>query len=225
MKVETRFFPYTNEGLTPQNMRTPKNAEYFGKAETLHHDLTLMNAQQLQRYMKMAFLETRDETFLPKAFWRQAFQGVSGSGGGRSPDGASKFFGNTAGFVGRICYKYPESTNPDEQSWVGYPVHVEYRNNLRSALTNILLEATWINHPTAEQMKLATGAVETVGWIAEEEGCEQGFPDDTQNQPLFRSALTMIDAMRSEPAFAQDFDPLSELSLTVATLHRATIHR
>jgi hypothetical protein len=213
MDAETRCYPYTDEGLTPQNMRTLKNADHITDTESLHHDVTLMNAQQLQRYMKIAFLETRDETFLPITFWRDVFR-----------DSAPKFFGETASTVGRICYLYPHSNDEADQVWVGYPLHVEYRNNLRSALTNILMEATWIDHPSEEQMNLAIGAVETIGYIAINEGNGQGFPDDAKNQPLFRAALTMIDAMHREPTLAPHFnDSQNKLAISSEFIHRSII--
>lgn len=193
MKTEVRCYPYTDKGLTPDNMRTRRRGKNIFDPEALHHDVTLMNETQLQRYMRLAFLGRSDEIFLPPTFWRDAF------GGDHS---APKFFGETAGFVGRVYYLYPQSTDEAEQSWVGYPLHVEYRRNLRSALTQIFAEATWADHPTQEQKELAIGAVETVGYIAQQEGYGQGFPDDARNQPLFRLALTMIDAMHHEPAFA-----------------------
>lgn len=218
MKMEKRtLFPYTAEGITPQNMWTLKIGKNVADIEALDHDVTLMNEGQLARYMRMAFLGRRDETFLPPTFWRDAFGGDKSTG---------KFFGELAGSVGRICYLYPYSADEDDQAWVGYPVHAEYRHNLRSALKNLLLQATWSFSPTKTQMELAVGVVETIEQIAIVEGYGQGFPDDTQNQPLFHSALTMIDAMHHVSALnALLNDPQSELSSGMQFLERSTYHR
>ena len=49
-------YPYTSAGLTPENGLTPKNIDIQDNT-ALTHDITIMNPEQLHRYITDAFLQ------------------------------------------------------------------------------------------------------------------------------------------------------------------------
>lgn len=185
--------PYDIEGLTPTSMVTNPKMPNIEDHTAIDHDVTIMNPTQLTRYVLDAFLEKDDQGFLPMQFWHYAFMGTTGMGEGAP--GAPNFFARKYSLTGRIFYGYQKEKNPDEvaRSWASYPVHLEYRHNLRHVLNSIIAELAATKNPSEDELALAPCVVETVMFIADAEGHGQGYPDDAENQELYRSASRIID--------------------------------
>lgn len=194
--------PFSEKGLTPETMLTDPGYRYFRDKTTCSHDVSIMNREQLDKYMRMAFLEQEDETFLPAPFWNDAYYGISGSGDGRLPDGATKFFAHMYEFVGNVHYWYGDSDVPAERSWIGYPVHVEYRQNFYAVIMGIIDECEAVEAPSEEQIRLAMCVVDAMIWLA----IGQGASPEDYTKPditLFQRAAKLAQDPRYAEAWSK----------------------
>lgn len=169
--------------LTQENQMTPAHAELFTNPVQLHHDVTVMDKNQLDRYVRLAFSGQEDLDFLPYAFWRNAYSMYHrGSGDGRIPDSAGLFFGELHGFVYRIITRHTEV----DKCWYDYPVHAEYLDNFKIVFTGIVQECLSNPEPDAKVSQFVSFSVEAA------EGVARSYYSDT---PYFEIAV-FLDAAK-----------------------------
>ncbi len=164
----------------------------------MHHDVTVMDIDQLGRYVRLAFTGKRDEEFLPLAFWIDAYSSHHrGSGNGRTPDSAGLFFGELHGFVYKIVTKHPEMN----ESWYDYPVNADYLDNFRQIFTEIAQECLQKEDPDETTRQLASFLVETAEGVA---GSYYGDTPYDQLAPFFDPAKQIVEDPHYQDLFTDE---------------------
>lgn len=204
-----------------EGLKTPKDSDVFGSNQDMHEDITGLSRDQLDYYVRLSFLDSGDLNFLPRAFWSEVYQGAHGRGDGHMAEGAAEFFGNLYGFVGRIHFEFPQSDDASERSWIGYPVHVEYRERFRSVLATIMDESLNAFPPSDEQKVFAVCSVIAVSRMAIAEINAVGYPFGESQQYLYKKAREITRDKRFTSAL-QQIEPI-KLSYITNLFDRAIL--
>ncbi|MBI2595544.1 hypothetical protein HYW46_02285 [Candidatus Daviesbacteria bacterium] len=158
--------------LSPENMQTDPTGNVFCYAP-MEADITHMDKEQLDKYIRMTFMGRTDTKTLPYPFWGTYYEaGFLGGSDGHSPAGPNRLFGNIYSAVGRIQREGKTSFTAQSRNEVfEYPADFGYRLRLEKVLTGILDESQNVDgNPTPEQVRLGIFAAATIQDIALSDG-------------------------------------------------------
>jgi hypothetical protein len=186
--------------LTPEIMRTDPTGNRI-EPGALDQDITAMDEAQLDKYVRLGFLDKWDLSFLPRPFWTQTFSVKGGQGPHDVPTPGDFFAGlyTTINAWQKGKFSYKASNGPD------YKIDPEYRNRLENILDRILDECRAVKGKLKkEHLMLAQGAVEALSNIRFSEG--PNSPEEQFGQALEKAgklpifeALELADSLQYPP--------------------------
>lgn len=144
--------------LTPENLESRDGI----LGTPIYRDLGRMNEDQLETYVRKAFLGERDLDFLPPPFWDYYFRaGIHGENpyNEKAPGSPAGFFAGVHDTIGSDKRgTFSIGREGEEKPDFGY------RRRIRNVIKKLLSESLDVKgKPTQEQKRIASFAVETAG--------------------------------------------------------------
>lgn len=158
--------------LNPENMQTDPTGNIFCYSP-MEADITHMDGEQLDRYVRMAFMGKTDMKTLPYPFWGTYYEaGFLGGSDGHNPAGPNRLFGDIYSALGRMQREGKTSfTAKSGDEVFEYPADFSYRERLEKVLMGILDKSQSVDgNPTPEQVRLGIFAAATIQNIALSDG-------------------------------------------------------
>ncbi|MBI2596169.1 hypothetical protein HYW46_05560 [Candidatus Daviesbacteria bacterium] len=209
--------------LTPEIMKTDPTGDTWDSA-AMAHDITHMDLEQLNKYVRTVFSGERNYKFLPAPFWGMYYDtNRFGGSDGKSVGSPDNLFADIYVSLGRMKQNN-ENTLSRYESFE-YPVDFEYRGRLEYVITELLDECLNLSaKPIQKYLRLGLFAAETakniwlsdgpdsleaqfINLLEEKEQISVGklkqelntLPkQNPKNHPLFAKAI----ALESDPRYA-----------------------
>ena len=158
--------------LTPQNMESREGLF----SHSMYRDIARMDAEQLDKYVRMAFTGKTDTNFLPEPFWNYWFDmekhGGPGMDGRTPPSPAYFLSGMHNTIAGTKAGTFTVGDKGEEQP------NFEFRSTYRAVIRGLLDECSDItDKPTDEQKRLASYAVEAVRRLQPTESFNRNYQE------------------------------------------------
>lgn len=157
--------------LSPEIMKTDPTGDVWDSA-AMSHDITHMDPEQLNRYVRMTFLDEYDLSFLPNSFWGRHYDAnYFGSSDGRSAGSPDNLFADIYVALGKMQRRGDLAFRVRNGKQIfEYPADFSYRERLITILSNILDTCLALEgKPTKVYLRLGLFAAEAVKniWISD----------------------------------------------------------